>query len=108
MNIYHYHPETGVYLSEGQADPSPLEDGVWLIPAHATEIPPPAVAEGEQAAWIDRAWQVQLIPPVQEALKPAPNVLREVESDLTPKQKLARLGLTVGELRDLITPPCLH
>jgi len=37
--IHHYHPETFDYLGDGEADLSPLEKGVWLIPAHATDVP---------------------------------------------------------------------
>ena len=40
MKIYHYHPITKEYIGEGVADESPLEPGVFLIPAYATDIPP--------------------------------------------------------------------
>jgi hypothetical protein len=78
MNIYHYHPETGALLGEGTADPSPLEPGKWLIPAHATTATPPTAQDGEQALWTNGAWQVQPIPepepePAPEPTEPQPN-----------------------------------
>ena len=78
MNIFHYHPETGALLGEGTADPSPLEPGKWLIPAHATTATPPTAQDGEQALWINGAWQVQFIPepepePEPEPTEPQPN-----------------------------------
>ncbi|BBF84870.1 phage tail fiber assembly protein [Aquitalea magnusonii] len=58
MHIYHYDPLTAVYLFAGEADPSPLEDEVWLIPAHATALPPPE-ADDKVAVFVDGAWQLQ-------------------------------------------------
>jgi hypothetical protein len=37
--VYSYHPETFEFLGFESANESPLEPGVYLIPAHATEIP---------------------------------------------------------------------
>lgn len=59
MKIYHYHPITGELLSEGFADPSPLEAGVFLIPANATEFAPPKTKANEVAVFIDNKWQAK-------------------------------------------------
>jgi hypothetical protein len=59
--IYHYTVD-GLFLGIGQADESPLEPGVWLTPAYATDIEPPAVPAGQQAIFADGAWQLQDIP----------------------------------------------
>ena len=56
--IHHYHPETGVYIGAGLADPSPMEQGVWLVPAHATDIEPPVAPNGQVAVWAGAAWAV--------------------------------------------------
>ena len=88
MIIFNYHPETGAYLGRGTADESPLEPGVWLIPAYATEVEPPAAPNGECAVWAGDAWEVRQIPEAD----PAP----------TPAEKLAAAGLTVAELRELL------
>lgn len=99
MKIFHFHPETGALLSEGKADPSPLENNVWLIPAHATAIEPPEPSDGEQAVWVDSAWQMQPIPDTEPAPGPDP------VSALTTEQKLKAVGLTVAELRKLFGLP---
>ena len=71
MKIFHYHPETGVLLGEGVADPSPLEPGEWLVPAHATATTPLIAVDGEQAVWANGAWQIQPIPEPQPELETA-------------------------------------
>lgn len=56
MDIYHYHPVTKEYLGAGVADPSPLEPGVWLIPAQAVTIAPPAATPGHAVVFENGAW----------------------------------------------------
>jgi hypothetical protein len=58
MIIYHYHPETGAYLGEGQADPSPLEEGKYLVPANATTLAPPECGAEQYPAFIVDHWSV--------------------------------------------------
>jgi hypothetical protein len=100
MNIFHYHPETGVFLGQSLADESPLEPGVWLIPAHATGNNPPVVGEGERAIWANGSWAVEPIPAPEP--EPLPVVPAEPAAPLTPEQKLAAAGLTVEELKLLL------
>lgn len=51
MQIYHYHPATGEYLGDGTADESPLEPGVFLVPACATQTMPPTAMTGKVRVW---------------------------------------------------------
>ncbi len=51
MLIYHYHPTTKEYMGEGTADESPLEPGVYLVPAHATTTAPPTAMSGKIRVW---------------------------------------------------------
>lgn len=53
MKVYHYHPETNEFLGEGLADESPLEPGVYLIPAQATVKEPPRTIKPSQYVVFD-------------------------------------------------------
>lgn len=69
MNIYHFNPVSGDFVGQGIADESPLEEGVFLIPAHATKQVPPIVPDGSRAVFNGSSWVVEIIPPV-----PTPDV----------------------------------
>ena len=56
MNIFHYHPETNVYLGTSVADESPLEPGVFLFPAYSTNIEPPAHQNGFVRKYVNNSW----------------------------------------------------
>lgn len=58
MDIWNYNPDTGEIVSKSVADASPLEDGVFLIPAYATTIAPPEHQPGKSAIFSDGAWSV--------------------------------------------------
>ena len=57
MDIYHYDQITGAFVGAAVADRSPLDE-TWLIPAFATEIPPPETDAGDVAVFVDGAWSV--------------------------------------------------
>ncbi|WP_081016678.1 MULTISPECIES: tail fiber assembly protein [Pseudomonas] len=58
--VCNVHRGTGEYLCASEADPSPLEPGIWLIPAHSYQIDPPVLKAGV-AALINRdsnGWEI--------------------------------------------------
>jgi hypothetical protein len=96
MKIYNYNPENGFYIGESIADESPLENSVYLIPAHATEIEPPKAAKGKISVWINDGWELQDLPKVVEVDLAAKQA--EKEAKATARQAiLDRLGLTAEE-----------
>lgn len=58
MKIYNYHPEYKTYVGSSYADPSPLEPGVFLIPAHATELEPPECSSCEIPVFNENSWDI--------------------------------------------------
>jgi hypothetical protein len=59
---YNYSEATGAYLGFEEADESPLEPGVFLLPAYSTAIAPPAQQEGYYRKWNGSEWMQELIP----------------------------------------------
>lgn len=70
MNIYNYHPIDMVFLGISQADPDPLQEGNWLIPAYATTVAPPQFGINEHPVWTGSAWVLQPIPVPPEPPQP--------------------------------------
>lgn len=56
--------DNGIFVGEIEADESPLEPGVFLIPAGCVEIAPPELAEGEYASWSNamQSWTIETHP----------------------------------------------
>lgn len=50
ITVYAYDATTKEYLGTTQAQESPLEKGVILMPANSTQVPPPSVIGEKQAA----------------------------------------------------------
>lgn len=54
--LYAFDPDTGLLLGTCEADPSPLEQDVWLHPAYTTAEVPPAAAANEACVFQNGAW----------------------------------------------------
>lgn len=58
MIVYQYSP-AGLYQGETEADESPLEPGVWLMPARTSPVAPPTeIPEGRWPRWSGVAWEL--------------------------------------------------
>lgn len=54
--VYNYNRDTGEYLGPETAHESPMEPGVYLLPAHSTEAEPPEADDGHVAVFADGTW----------------------------------------------------
>ncbi len=52
----------GYYLEKVECQPSPLEEGVYLIPAGSVEIEPPEVSEGYIQRFVNGEWKIEINP----------------------------------------------
>jgi len=100
MKIYNYAPDTGIFHVEGLADESPLEPGVFLIPAYATTLKPAKATLPEVAVFKDGKWSIETLP--SPPAEPEPEPEPAPRAPLTPAEKLTKSGLTVAELKELL------
>lgn len=59
--IYHYNSDTGGYIGQGMADPSPVNPDTPIIPAFATTKAPPNEKDGYKAVFINGLWKLKKI-----------------------------------------------
>jgi len=60
MKIYHYDEKTKEFIVESEATESPLEKGVYLIPANATNIKPLVLKDGFAICFKEnKKWEYQ-------------------------------------------------
>jgi len=79
MIAFSYHPETGLFLGTTEADESPLEPDVWMVPANATLLEPPAEEPGFNIVFVEGEWVLEAIPvppvPVDKNITAVPDTL---------------------------------
>lgn len=63
--------DEGYFVCPAEADESPLEPGVFLMPAKAVDFPPPQVPAGQRARFDGKKFVLENIP-VPEPVPPAP------------------------------------
>ena len=54
----HTFDSAGLYVATIEADESPLEPGVFLLPANSTTKEPPAAKEGKIPRWNGSSWRM--------------------------------------------------
>ena len=111
MEIYNY-DEAGFFLSVGEADESPLEEGVFLIPARATTVAPPAMQAGYLLKFDGDEWGY--LPVTEPEIEPTPEPVVTVamleaecdrrlalgfEYDFEDERGVHRIGTTEKDLK---------
>lgn len=90
----------GVFVGATAADESPLEPGVWLIPAGCVEVPPPTIPAGNLARWVGDAWVLETVPaPSDPPAAAEPDPASSVPNTISRRQCAAELfaeGLITG------------
>lgn len=112
MQIWHYDPQTGELIGSSLAHESPLEPGVFLIPAWATSTAPPSPGARQAAVFRDDTWSIEpdyrgetwytanAVPVVVNALgDPATAGLLQVAPDLPPPPIQVPAQVTNYQLR---------
>lgn len=75
--VYQY-DIAGMFTGETEADESPLEPGVFLIPARCVEVAPPAYSGDQWPRWNGAMWELITVSPANENQPSSPvDKLRE-------------------------------
>lgn len=98
----------GVFTGAEVAQESPLEPGVYLMPAQSTAVEPPLTEDGYHAVWTGETWDTRPVPVepnVDELTLPDPDpdqIEREFALRESGRSKLIALGLSVDEVNALV------
>lgn len=57
--MYYQTDDRGFFIGEFEADESPLESGIYLIPRGGVTFPPPTAGTGQIARFIHGAWSLE-------------------------------------------------
>ena len=101
MYVYQTNDD-GVFVGIIIADESPMEPGVFLIPAGCIIEEPPSFEKGSLARWIEGSWQIEDVPEVVP--EPEPPVVEMPSLGVSRAQALMALynaGL-LTQVRDVV------
>lgn len=110
MIAYTYNPVTMEFVGESSVDESPLEPGVFLMPAYSTEVAPPNFNAEIHICYFDKessTWKIQDVetaPEIQLISQEDVDMLKKgLESVIAEREKvLAKLGLSEEEIELLL------
>lgn len=88
--------QDGYFVGMTVADESPLEPGVWLLPARAVDVAAPEVPEGYRAKWNGASFELEAIPVDPE---PEPPTLAERRAAVWDQIKAKRESLKSGGVK---------
>lgn len=81
MQIYHYDSVTLDFITSGTASESPLESGVWLLPAHSTGVAPPQFDPlTHSCKFVSGVWILDVLPEPKPEPEPIQPTYEEIEA----------------------------
>lgn len=83
----------GYFVAPVEADESPLEPGVYLIPGGAIDVTPPVVPAGKVALWQGAAWAFVTAPDPAQQQTPPVNGIPQVVTRFQARAALHLAGL---------------
>ena len=106
MIAYTYNPITMEFVGESSVDESPLEPGIFLMPAYSTSAVPPVFNAETHICYFDKennSWKIQDIesePEIERISESDVNRLKEElkETMLEKEKVLIKLGLSQEEV----------
>jgi len=63
--VYQY-DVAGMFVGQTDADESPLEPGVFLIPARCVEVAPPEISGDQWPRWNGAKWELIAVSPAND------------------------------------------
>lgn len=75
--------EGGYFIGATTADESPLEKGVYLMPAGAVDVEPPTVPDGKRAKYVDGVFEIEGFPEPEPPPEPVPPTDEEIAVAVT-------------------------
>jgi hypothetical protein len=84
IEVYSFNPITKEYTGIVIADESPLEVGVYLLPANSTTEKPPKQSDQYIIIWDGKKWQKEKIKekPEEDRIDNSPNQVRAIRNSL--------------------------
>lgn len=79
----------GYFIGPAIADESPLEPGVFLIPAGAVDVPPPVIPMGKRAKFNGASFVLENIPDPVPDPEPLPPTPEQIAQAVTSARQLA-------------------
>ena len=89
--IYHYDPATGDFTGADMARESPMEPGVFLVPANATTEEPPLCQADQRPVYIDGGWVIRAVEQPTPEPEPSLEDIRQMVGELIKAERDTRI-----------------
>ncbi len=98
MQVYHFDATTKLLTGLSDAHSNPMQPGQFLVPAFATEVPPPPLAPNEAAKWENDHWIAVPVIVDRETNAQQPVDLASYAADLRWRLESSGTGMIFGNI----------